>query len=147
MRLRALLVAALVACFFSGISSAASFGPYAIAAPIAVDGDTVRADILIFPNLTADEAIRVRGVDTPEIEQPKCAAEKVQGLKAKTFTDDWLLANAPITVNDVKPDKFGSRVDAIVIGKNGSSLADALIKAGLGRPYNGGARQPWCTTQ
>jgi len=59
----------LVLCFLALPLSlpAASYGPYSVLAPVAIDGDTLRADVMLWPTLTADVAIRVRAVDTPEI--------------------------------------------------------------------------------
>lgn len=38
---------------------------------------------------------------------------------------------------------LGRRADAVV-KINGVTLADALIRAGLARAYDGGKRLPWC---
>ena len=124
-------------------AQAAAYGPYSLIAPVATDGDTIKADIAIFPHLIVDGAVRVIGVDTPEI-NGKCVAEKEGAKTAKTFVDAWLKANAPIVITSVKADVYPGRYDAIVLGADGSRLSDALIKAGLGRIYNGGKRQPWC---
>lgn len=136
------IVIAAMAAFFSLSASAAYSGPYVLLAPVAVDGDTLRADVPIWPGVMADDvSIRVIGVDTPEI---NIACERDRALAAKAFTDAWLVRNRPVVIGSVKPDKFGGRFDAIVTGAGGERLSAALIKAGHGRVYNGGARQPWC---
>lgn len=132
------------ALFLSSGSWGASYGPYSLIAPIAIDGDTIRADVMIWPGLVADVAIRVIGVDTPEVEQSKCTEEKERGIAARNFTSTWLATRMPITINTVRLDKYAGRVDAVVLGPNGELLAADLIKSGHGRPYNGGARQSWC---
>ena len=148
--IRFFILLALILAFALNIMTSAfaagpwGYGPYTIAAPIAIDGDTLRADVLIWPTLTADVAIRVIGVDTPEISQPKCDAEKTSGLAAKEFTNNWLSIHLPITINTVKLDAYSGRVDAVVIGNNGELLSADLIKAGHGRAYGGGKRQSWC---
>ena len=122
---------------------AAFYGPYTLIAPVAVDGDTIRADVAIWPELTVDAAIRVAGVDTPEL-RASIPCEYQLAIKAKEFTDAWIQAQAPLMIGAVKPDKYAGRYDAVVTGKNGTSLAKALIDAGHGRSYSGGARLGWC---
>jgi len=39
------------------------------------------------------------------------------------------------------------RVDAYVVLRDGRDLGDALVSAGLARPYDGGHRQSWCADQ
>ena len=147
MRLTAVrvLIFSMLFCFLSHASWAGYSGPYTLIAPIAIDGDTLRADVPVWPGMLADDvSIRVIGVDTPEISAPKCPAEKSAGLAAKEFTEAWIMANYPIFIGSIKPDKYSGRFDAIVIGSNGTRLSDALIQAGHGRAYNGGVRQTWC---
>jgi len=141
---RALLLL-VFACFFSPISSAAGmYGPHILHAPIAIDGDTVRGEVDIWPGLSVDGAFRVAGVDTPEIEQARCSAEKSKGISAKAFTDAWLSTQQPVSVGAIRPDKYSGRYDAVLTGRDGSVLAAELIKSGHGRPYSGGARRSWC---
>lgn len=128
---------------YSKPASAVIFGPYAVIAPIAVDGDTLRADVAIWPDLTADVLIRVAGVDAPEL-NASTACEKDLARKAKLFTDTWVQTHAPLLIGMVKPDKYSGRYDAVVTGRDGASLATALIESGYGHTYNGGARQAWC---
>lgn len=134
----------LVAFFLSYQPYSFSYGPYSLTAPTAIDGDTIRADVRVWPGLIADVSIRVIGVDTPEVEQSKCADEKGRGIAARNFTNTWLATRSPVVINTVRLDKYAGRVDAVVLGANGELLSAALIKSGHGRPYNGGARQPWC---
>ena len=122
---------------------AAFYGPYALTAPIAIDGDSIRADVAIWPDMVADVISRVAGGDTPE-KNSTSACERDLARKAREFTDAWVQANAPLLIGAVKPDKYSGRVDAVVTGKNGTSLSQALISAGHGRAYTGGARQAWC---
>ena len=137
---RIILLAAFAA-FFSSSVFAAYFGPYSLIAPTAIDGDTLRAEVPVWPFVNIDASIRVIGVDTPEL---NVACEKERALAAKAFTKAWINRNSPIVIGSVKPDKFSGRYDAIVTGAGGERLSAALIQAGHGRVYNGGARQSWC---
>lgn len=133
-------------CFLSPPLLAASYGPYSLIAPVAIDGDTIRADVLIWPDIIAEASIRVAGVDTPELVGngtrviPPC--EKVLAAKAREFTQDWINAHQPLTIQRVQSFKYG--IGAIVVGRDQTLLAGALIASGIARPYSGGARQPWC---
>ena len=91
------------------------------------DGDTLRA------------TFRLENIDTPEI-KGACDAEKKLALRAKDFTKAWL-AKGKVTIQQTGIDKYGrvlARVD-----RNGEDLGEALIKAGLARPWKG-RRERWC---
>lgn len=136
----------LVTSFLSLPSYAASYGPYALIAPVAIDGDTLRADVLIWPDIIAEASIRVAGVDTPELAGngtraiPPC--EKVLAATAKDFTQAWIRTHQPLTIKNVQSFKYG--IGAVVVGSDQTLLANALLESGHARPYSGGARQPWC---
>jgi len=88
---------------------------------------------------------RIRGADAPEMEA-RCAAEKRLALAAKQFTTSRLVGRT-VLLEDVREDKYPKRVDAYVIMPDGRDLGEALISAGLARPYDGGHRQSWCADQ
>ena len=104
------------------------------------DGDTFKARIPVWDGIEVVTAVRVRGIDTPEL-KGKCPAEKAMALEAKARLA--VLLNGPVTLLHVEPDKYSGRVDADV-SVNGKSVAAVLIAEGLARPYTGGARQGWC---
>ena len=104
------------------------------------DGDTFRARIPVWDNVEVITAVRIRGIDTPEI-KGKCPAEKAAALAAKARLAELL--NGSVQLLHVDPDKYAGRVDADVT-VNGQSVAAVLIAEGLARPYTGGARQGWC---
>jgi endonuclease YncB( thermonuclease family) len=149
MMLRALLILAVIG-FLSPSSYAAYSGPYSLIAPVAIDGDTIRADVTVWPGITADASIRVIGVDSPELTSAGCTTKqendeiKAAGLAAKQFTEGWLNRNHPVVIGNVKMDAYAGRYDAIVTGATGERLSAALIQSGHGRAYNGGKRQTWC---
>ena len=105
------------------------------------DGDTFTARIPVWDNVEVVTAVRIRGIDTPEI-RGKCAAEKAAAVKARTRLVE-LLASGQVSLLHVEPDKYGGRVDADV-SVGGSPVAAVLISEGLARPYTGGTRQGWC---
>lgn len=91
------------------------------------DGDTISAKF------------RIENIDTPEI-KGACDAEKKLAIRAKDFTRAWL-AKGKVTIHQSGIDKYG-RILARV-ERNGEDLGEALIKAGLARPWKG-RREKWC---
>lgn len=92
-----------------------------------LDGDTFEALIPIWFGLTAQERVRVLGVDTPELRGPT----KPTGLQAKAFTEAWL-AKGSVEISACDRDSFGRVLGRVL--RNGDNLADLLIQAGLGSP-------------
>lgn len=106
-----------------------------------VDGDTVEVEAQIWLGQTVQTAVRLRGVDTPEL-RGKCADERVKAQAAR----DLLAARVgpQVMLLDVGFDKYGGRVVARLHSLRGQDMAAELVKAGLARPYDGGGRTPWC---
>lgn len=109
------------------------------------DGDTFYFNWPGLPKELNPMAIRLRGVDTPEM-KGKCEREKVLAKRAKEFTVSQLnLSAGYVRIGDIKWDKYGGRIDAdVYVGPQRASLAPLLIRQGLARPYEGGTKQPWC---
>ena len=107
-----------------------------------IDGDSVEVDVHIWPGLSQRISIRLDGVDTPE-DRTRLACEKAMGLKAKAFTQQFL-AGGTAVLTDVHLGKFAGRaLGRLSVG--GFDLGEALLNAGLARPYFGGKRsKPWC---
>jgi len=107
-----------------------------------IDGDTIRVAIGIWPDEEV-AAIRVRGVDTPEL-KARCPEEHALAQKAKAFTAGFLPAGSIVILRKIKADKYRGRYDADVQRSDGRELAAALIGAGIARPYQGAKRGAWC---
>ncbi|MEY5100850.1 MAG: hypothetical protein RJA36_3569 [Pseudomonadota bacterium] len=105
------------------------------------DGDTFRARIEVWTGVEVITAVRVAGIDTPEL-RGKCLAERERAIAARERLRS-LLAAGPVLVTRVSSDKYAGRVDAVV-SVNGVRVADTLVVEGLARPYAGGARAGWC---
>lgn len=96
-----------------------------------VDGDTF---------WLAGEKIRIADIDTPEVSQPKCAAEKALGERAKRRLLALLNA-APYEIRRTGTDRYG-RTLGVVVNARGS-IGDQLVREGLARTWSG-RREPWC---
>lgn len=114
-----------------------------------IDGDTI--DLMIDLGFNIHHKIRVRlyGVNTPE-SRTKDAAEKELGLKAKSFTTDWLDGHPWVYVNTIpdKNDKYGRILARIfssdqVNDPKTACLNTDIIQAGYAREYFGIGDKTW----
>ncbi|TBF53075.1 thermonuclease family protein [Rhizobium leguminosarum] len=99
-----------------------------------VDGDTLWNDGV---------KIRIADIDTPEISQPHCAAEKALGERATVRLME-LVNDGPFHIlawRNRDKDRNGRELRVLVRG--GRSLGDILVSEGLARTWTG-RRQPWC---
>lgn len=106
-----------------------------------IDGDTFVADAHLWPGLRQRVAVRLDGVDTPEL-HAKAACERRMAEAARQALVQ-LLATGPVTLEAVRLGKFAGRVLARVHAA-GVDVTARLIDDGRGRPYHGGHRTAWC---
>ncbi len=110
--------------------------------PLAViDGDTIRVLARVWLGQHVEIDVRLLGVDAPEL-KGGCPAERLQAEAARVFVVERL--GSAILLHDIRHDKFGGRVVARVEVPGTGDLGQALIAAGLARPYEGGRRRTWC---
>ncbi len=106
------------------------------------DGDTMTVNAHYpWPGMTIRTAVRIRGIDTPEI-RGLCEAETELAKKAR----DLVIANVGdhVELTNIALGQFAGRIIADVALADGRSLAALLITEGLGREYHGGTRLGWC---
>jgi len=107
------------------------------------DGDTI-AGTFQLPYPLSNISIRIYGIDTPEKGSlAKCPKEAELANQASALTKKLVGDTKVMTVQNFKYDKYGGRVDGVVI-VNGINIGDELIKANLAYPYFGGAKRSWC---
>jgi endonuclease YncB( thermonuclease family) len=112
-----------------------------------IDGDTLEVSESFFPP-ELKLSVRLKNVDTPEKSpKAKCDEEDKLAKKASEFTKNAVYQamknDQEITFSELKWDKYGGRVLSEV-KINNKSLAQDLIKNGLGREYHGKKKQSWC---
>lgn len=95
-----------------------------------VDGDTIDAMVNLGFNTYTHQRLRLARVDTPERNQPRF-------LEAKNFTES-MIGGKDVVLRIGGKSKYGYYLADVMI--EGQSMSDALITAGLGRPYDGGAK-------
>lgn len=99
-----------------------------------IDGDTLVLAIDTGFYHSAKVHVRLLGVDTPERTNP-------EGWRhAREYVENWLAESGGLSFVCTGPDKYGGRWLGTLRNKLGESLSDALIQAGLGVPYGGGAK-------
>lgn len=143
-RLSGLLVAAFLVWRLADYTMAAERldGPLRAVVTRVIDGDTLEVEAELWFGVVQRTAVRVRGIDTPEI-KGRCAAER-ERAEAATDRVKTLVEGTRVTLGWITPDKYAGRVDAKVTLADGRDLAAILIADGHARPYQGGRRQGWC---
>ena len=109
-----------------------------------VDGDTIAVRARIWVGQDVETRVRLSGVDTPEF-NGRCGHERELAAHARAFVVEAIGGGA-VKLSDVHYGKYAGRVVADVETAAGEDLGALLIAAGLGRPYDGGARASWCET-
>ncbi|QCL83371.1 thermonuclease family protein [Agrobacterium pusense] len=116
-------------------AQAATFGRCGvIRSDCVVDGDTL---------WIGGEKVRVADIDTPEISEPKCDAEKALGERAKERMIELVNAGdfEMRAWEGRDEDQYGRKLRVLV--RDGTSLGDILVSEGLARTWSG-RREPWC---
>ena len=123
-------------------AAADAYGPYSAEVVRVIDGDTVELDVALWPGLVQRIHLRLDGVDTPE-KRGASLCEKILARRASEFTLRFFRLGRTVLVSGVRIGKYAGRVLGR-IAVDGRDLGEALVAAGLARPYAGGAREPWC---
>ncbi len=105
-----------------------------------IDGDTFWAWIEPMPDLRVKRAVRIAGIDAPEL-NGKCAAERELAIRARDRLRELL--NGAVTVEDTRPGKYAQRLIARVL-VDGRDVAPRLLAEGLARVMSNARRVAWC---
>lgn len=135
------VVIALVLAPAHGLAREALPGPVPAEVERVIDGDTVRVLARIWVGHTVSVAVRVAGVDAPELYRPRCDAERALARRAKAFVEA-MLGGGAVTLLDVVNDKYGGRVVARIVSQDGRDVGEALLAEGLA--IETGGADPWC---
>lgn len=117
-------------------------GPVEAVAVEVIDGDTFRADALVWPGHSVRVNIRLRGIDAPEM-HARCATEREAALVARDALAR-LIADGRLTLSNIGGAKYYGRVLADVATLGGMPVAEAMLAEGVVRPYRGQRRGGWC---
>lgn len=99
------------------------------------DGDTITIRYQ-----GAEQQVRFKGLDTPELWKPRCRREARLAARAQAFVRSRLRAAGTITLVEVdtRADPYGRWLAWVYV--DGQSLATLTIEAGLGRRWRAGGR-------
>lgn len=107
------------------------------------DGDTFAAYVNLQDDITIAVNVRLMNVDTPEI-HGECDYEINMAMRAKERLAQLAPVGSVVELSRIKDDKYLGRIDAYATLPDGRDIGQILIDEGLGRPYSGGRRAPWC---
>ncbi len=89
-----------------------------------IDGDTFRARVQVWPGLSVDTKVRLRGIDAPEL-HARCAVEYAKAQAARAALET-ILAAGGVTISRVGIDKYGGRVDASVATRDTADVSGIM---------------------
>ena len=98
-----------------------------------VDGDTVDAIICLGFNVTYTVRFRLKGINTPEMNDTNPTLREAAKAAKQRVTD--LLLNKYVTLRSSKPDKYGRWLADIYVGDQ--TVSEILLKEGHALPYTG----------
>jgi endonuclease YncB( thermonuclease family) len=107
-----------------------------------IDGDTFEARALIWPDIEVTVAVRLAGIDAPELHAP-CPRERELGTAAHALLAGELPAAGSVLLSQVAHDKYAGRIVAEVRLPDGRSAAPLLLASGLATPF--GQAHDWCS--
>lgn len=107
------------------------------------DGDTIHFLLDIGQKVPLKLALRMIGIDTPEIRagKDKLPQEKIAATISRDYLKTLVSGHAKIRISEW--DKFGSRVLGEVFVPTGESANSLMLKGGYAKPYHGEKKQPW----
>jgi micrococcal nuclease len=111
------------------------------------DGDTLKVQVPSWTGTPMETiSLRIMGIDTPESHMPpgKCALEVERGQEAKAHAQTMAPKGSTVSFQFLGWDKYGGRIDAAVVLPDGQNWAEAMVQAGMARPYDGGRKSDWC---
>lgn len=137
-----LLISCLITtCVIAGTVTLApkgGYGDFVIKDLVSVyDGDTFKINIpSVHPLLGKEINVRIWGVDTPEM-TGKDSVQKQRAIAARNFLKNKLTQKT-INLKNTQRDKYFRILADVYVGTE--NIKESIIKAGLGKPYNGGKK-------
>lgn len=103
-----------------------------------IDGDTVEVMAYTWPDEMKRVRIRIPGIQAPESTKrhAKCEAERIAGLRAKSYLSQRLPEGAAVSLIDIRPGTYSRRMIARMVDSSGKDIATALVENGHGQPWH-----------
>ena len=121
-------------------------GRQTVAGPVAaellrvIDGDTIEVRARIWLDLDLTTRVRLAGIDAPELDGA-CPEERRLAQIARTSLGATL-GLGPVWLSDIRHDKYGGRVVADVLLRDGHSASAAMLASGAAAEW--GTTPLWC---
>lgn len=107
-----------------------------------IDGDTIEADALVWPGHRVRVAVRIRGIDAPEL-RSRCPEEKAAAQAARDALS-LAVGTGDLVLTNIGADKYFGRVVADVATSEGDDIAGRLMSLSMVVAYDGRTRVPFC---
>lgn len=123
-------------------------GPYEGTVIRVIDGDTLEANIRVWPDVIMNVSVRLRGIDAPEIFRAACDVERAYGGLARQELERRLEPGSAVQLRNVESGSFAGRVVADVWKPN-SERASSIRAQMLNTNYvvewvPGQDKVDWC---
>ncbi|MEJ6389516.1 thermonuclease family protein [Gymnodinialimonas ulvae] len=114
-----------------------------------IDGDTFDARVNIWPDVTTEVSIRIRGIDAPEMHRSEdCEEEAYYGSLARLELEDMLPNGTEVRLEYIEPGSFSGRFIADVLRRNterGSRIDTMMMRTDYVVPWSpGDDAVDWC---
>ena len=113
-----------------------------------IDGDTLSVEVSLWPGLTIETDIRLRGIDAPEVSRTGCEEEAVWGEEASAWLANAYPAGTQVRIEEIGEGTFAGRTIARVSRWDGTGwlgAGDELMARDLAVPWTPDMDAvPWC---
>ena len=90
-----------------------------------------------------NDKVRLLGLDTPEISNPKCEQEYALGIDARNFVNNLISEGVSIKFKtEYNRDFFGRILSYIIV--DGENVSQKMVSNGLGVIYDRSNKKDWC---
>lgn len=90
-----------------------------------------------------NDKVRLLGLDTPEISNPKCEQEYALGIDARNFVNSLISDGVSIKFKtEYNRDFFGRILSYIIV--DGENVSKKMVSNGLGVIYDRSNKKDWC---
>ena len=90
-----------------------------------------------------NDKVRLLGLDTPEISNPKCEQEYALGIDARNFVNNLISEGVSIKFKtEYNRDFFGRILSYIIL--DGENVSIKMVSNGLGVIYDRSNKKDWC---
>lgn len=102
------------------------------------DGDTFVINVKNIPDVLGEElAVRIRGIDTPELNDKREEIKKIS-IQAKEELEKLLYSGEKVVLYDLDRDKYFRLLASVKVGD--IDVAEYMIERGLAKRYDGKAK-------